>query len=676
MKILVAEDTEDSRIMLEMALASQGYEVMSGTNGIEALHLARTTPPDLIISDILMPEMDGFELCRQVKADPELKKIPFIFYTATYVERQDEELALALGATRFVIKPLEPQALMAIIREELNAYQAEDASVSHESSKEESKLEEMHLHTVGRKLDKKVKELEQEREALKKSEEKYRHLVESVQDYYFFYTQDTKGVFTYLSPSIEFVLGYKPEEFLLHYSEYLTDNPVNKEVTRHSELSIKGEEQPPYEIEIYHKDGSLHWLEVKETPVFNQQGNVLHIEGIAHDITERKQAEEALRRAQKMEAIGQLAGGIAHDFNNILAVILGNLELLNRQMATGDKSHKQVNSIQKAAKRAANLTKQLLSFSSPQAKQVSITDINRLIGEMENLISRSVTPEVVVELKLIDDLWLTEIDPGDFEDALLNLSINARDAIAGHGHLTIKTRNTTLDATYCAKNPATTPGEYVELAVSDSGEGISPELREHIFDPFYTTKDQGKGTGLGLSMVYGFVKRSGGFINVYSEPGRGTTFQLYLPRANGEEGPIGLSSGLDEALPMGHETILAVDDEPELLELARESLEELGYRVLTAIDGQQALEYLEHEPSIDLLFTDVIMPGVINGYQLAKQATAIRPDLKLLLTSGYTGKETDRQDHENYKDLFLKKPYSLTELTSKIREVIDRSDNK
>ncbi|MCD6533410.1 MAG: response regulator [Deltaproteobacteria bacterium] len=254
MKILIAEDMEDSLVMLEMVITSMGHEAVSGANGLEALHLAQADPPDLIISDIMMPEMDGFEFCRQVKADPKLQKIPFIFYTATYTEHQDKELALALGASRFIIKPQEPKVLMAIIKEVLTAFSRAELQVEPEVQKEKSEINNMYQQSVGRKLDKKIRELELERESLKASEAKYRHLVESVQEYYFFYTHDTEGVFNYVSPSIEIVLGYKPAEFLVHYSEYLTDNPSNKEVVRHTELSIKGEEQPPYEIEIEVKD--------------------------------------------------------------------------------------------------------------------------------------------------------------------------------------------------------------------------------------------------------------------------------------------------------------------------------------------------------------------------------------------------------------------------------------
>ena len=392
---------------------------------------------------------------------------------------------------------------------------------------------------------------------------------------------------------------------------------------------------------------------------------------ISEEMEGRKQAEDAQRRSQKMDAIGQLSGGIAHDFNNIIAIILGNLELLELQVTADDDAHKRIEAIKVAGQRAADLTKQLLGFSRSQAKQLKVTDINQTISEMENLIARSLTPEVEVEYQFADKLWLTEIDPGDFKDTLINLSINARDAMSGQGHLTIETHNVTLDSDYCSHIPDASPGQYVQLLVTDNGEGISVEQQERIFEPFFTTKEQGKGTGLGLAMVYGFVKRSEGCIKVYSEPGIGTTFKLYLPRAHEGEHLIDQNDEQAEVLPHGHETILAVDDEEMLLELVRESLEDLGYRVLTASDGREALQRLNEEPNIDLLFSDVVMPGGINGYELAEQSTASRLDLKVLLTSGYTEKVMIRKEFERFNNKLLSKPYKRADLAKRVRVVLD-----
>jgi len=397
------------------------------------------------------------------------------------------------------------------------------------------------------------------------------------------------------------------------------------------------------------------------------------IYAVANDITEQRQTEQSLRRAQKMEAIGQLTGGIAHDFNNILGIISGNLDLLKHQV-TDDKARKRVETIKGSAQRAADLTKQLLGFSRQQSTQRIRTDIRRVIRQMESLIASSLTPEIAVEQQFAEDLWQTEIDPGDFQDALLNLAINARDAMPDGGILTLEARNCTLDTAYCAQNPGATPGEYVQLAVSDNGMGIAPADREKIFEPFFTTKPPGKGTGLGLAMVYGFAKRSKGYIQVYSEQEIGATFRLYLPRAEGEEQPQEATSESTERLPRGNETLLVVDDEEELLKLAEESLLALGYRVLTASSGWQAMERLAESPNIDLLFSDVVMPGGMNGYELAERATNAYPQLKVLLTSGYTDKAVAHNGQARFAANLLSKPYSQAELAQGVRALLGELD--
>jgi len=276
---------------------------------------------------------------------------------------------------------------------------------------------------------------------------------------------------------------------------------------------------------------------------------------------EEEHLGRALRRSQKMDAIGQLTGGIAHDFNNLLGIILGNLELLEQYLNADEKSLKRIKAIEKAGLRAANLTRQLLSFSRHEAKQISMVNINHVISEMTEIIKRSLTPEINIKYSITDNLWLTEIDAGDFEDTLVNLYLNARDSMQGHGNLTIKTQNVNLDKAYCEQCSGLIPGEYIEISISDTGEGIPSELKDRIFEPFFTTKDQGKGTGLGLAMVYAFVKRSNGYINCESEVGVGTTFHIYLPKKNSEQLTGKGNNNQSQELNHGKETILVVDDE-------------------------------------------------------------------------------------------------------------------
>ncbi len=412
---------------------------------------------------------------------------------------------------------------------------------------------------------------------------------------------------------------------------------------------------------------------------------------IVQDVSERIKAEKQLRRAQKMDAVGQLTGGIAHDFNNILGIISGNVTLLERQLHghpydMGEKLQKRIDTIKHSTQRAIDLTRQLLDFSRSEAESVKVVDINQLITDMHSLVKHSLTPQIELEHCLADNLWATKINPGDFEDTLLNLLLNARDAMSGSGKIIIESRNLTLDRVLCENNDELYIGDYIELAVSDSGEGMSPEQQEHIFEPFYTTKEQGKGTGLGLPMVFGFIKRSGGGIKVYSELGIGTTFRLYLPRHQEQSAKEELLS-MDkvkqkgEALVHGSETILVVDDEAALLELVQATLQLLGYRVLTASDGKQALQILEDEQTIDtgankqavnLLFSDVVMPGM-TGFELAEQAHKQYPELKVLLTSGYTEKAIANKAQSKFTINVLPKPYSQHNMAQRLRQMLDAS---
>jgi len=401
----------------------------------------------------------------------------------------------------------------------------------------------------------------------------------------------------------------------------------------------------------------------------------LYFSAIVLDITNRKLTEKRLRRSQKMDAIGQLTGGIAHDFNNILGIMLGNLDLWSRVEHTNEKTKKRLDTISKSAQRAANLTKQLLNFSSQRAGQETVTDINSVIAEMRSLISHSVTPEVIINYRLAENLWLTEIDISDFENSLLNLIINARDAMPEGGQLIVETDNRTLDEAYCSTNPSAVPGKYVYLAVCDGGKGISSKHQEHIFEPFFTTKPQGKGTGLGLSTVFGFIKRSKGHIKVKSEIGTGTVFEIYLPCVGGVDCIKGEIDNRPALLPCGDESILVVDDEVGLLDFVQESLQSLGYQVFVATNGTKALAKLAEEPSISLLFCDIVLPGGMNGYEVSKQVTAIRPDIKVLLTSGYTKKLSAKNRVTHINTGLLSKPYNRSELAQRVRALLDGKEN-
>jgi len=387
----------------------------------------------------------------------------------------------------------------------------------------------------------------------------------------------------------------------------------------------------------------------------------------------KAQAEEALRRSQKMEAIGQLSGGIAHDFNNQLGIIIGYLDFLKDYAANDDKPSKWIDTATRAANRCIDLTRQLLVFSRRQAREKTVVNLNATIKELETMIARSVTPEVEVQYFLADDPWQTEINLGEFQDALLNLVINARDAMPGGGKLLIETSNKHLDEGYATLNPGVEAGDYVQLMLSDTGTGMDKETLEHVFEPFFTTKPEGKGTGLGMAMVYGFVNRYGGHIKMYSEPGVGTTMRLYLPRSTASESAAIAENAQATELPTGNESILIVDDEVDLLQLADRYLSDLGYRIRCAENAAQALEKLAGDETFDLLFSDVVMPGGMNGYELAQKANEMRPGLKVLLTSGFTAKSVANNGLARFSAHLLNKPYRREDLAQRIRLVLDEA---
>ncbi len=429
----------------------------------------------------------------------------------------------------------------------------------------------------------------------------------------------------------------------------------------------------PYSIEhrVRTADGTIKHVLERCATFYDAEGEPVRSVGTVQDISERVSAEEALRRSQKMDAIGQLSGGIAHDFNNQLGVIIGYLDFLKDYTADDDKSRRWVDIATNATLRCMDLTRQLLTFSRRQARQKTVVDLNAILREQETMITRSVTPEVGVQYFLADNLWQTEIDPGEFQDAILNLVINARDAMPNGGELLIETTNKHLDAGYVAFNPGLEPGDYVQLMLSDTGTGMDRNALEHVFEPFFTTKPEGKGTGLGMAMVYGFVKRYGGNIKVYSEPSVGTTVRLYLPRSSDTKTALADNHCHPAELPRGHELILIVDDEVDLLHLAEHYLTSLGYRTRLAETAAQALEILAGREKFDLLFSDVVMPGGMNGYELAQQATQRAPSLKVLMTSGFTSKTIAHNGLARFSTHLLHKPYRKTELAQRVRRVLD-----
>ncbi|HEU0220584.1 MAG TPA: PAS domain S-box protein, partial [Paracoccaceae bacterium] len=424
--------------------------------------------------------------------------------------------------------------------------------------------------------------------------------------------------------------------------------------------------QQRIEMTALRRDGREFPVELMIVPM--QIEGAWWFSAFVHDLTERQRAEDQLRQAQKMEAVGQLTGGLAHDFNNLLTVVVSNLDLIVSEPETSPKIRKLAELALGGALRGAELTRQLLAFARRQSLAARPIEVNEIVASTTELLRRTLGENIRIELHLAQDLWTAFADQAQVGTALANLAINARDAMPAGGTLSITTANKFLDERYAAENADVTPGEYVMLAVTDTGTGIPPELLQRVFEPFFTTKPEGKGSGLGLSMVYGFAKQSGGHVKIYSEVGHGTTFRLYLPRAQGEAvAPAETVAPERQEAPVGGSTILVVDDNADVRQVVMMQLAALRYEALAAKDAAAALAILESGQRIDLLFTDIVMPGM-SGFELATEARRRRPGLKVLFTSGFA--ESAAQSEPGSGGLMLSKPYRLSELSQMIRTAL------
>jgi two-component system, cell cycle sensor histidine kinase and response regulator CckA len=561
-RVLLVDDKEENLYYLRALLEADGREVECAHNGAEALALALASPPAVIISDLLMPVMDGYTLLRNWKADPRLKSVPFIVYTATYVAPEDEDLALKLGADAFLLKPTEPDELLSRLKAvEANPTPAVPSAEELEPGVEPGRLRE-YSETLIRKLEQKTLELEQTNRALERD--------------------------------------------------------IAARVLSEAAL---------------------------------------------------KRAEEQLRQAQKMEAVGRLAGGVAHDFNNLLSVIVGHAALVLEEMKPEDKFVPDLEAIRRAGERAADLTRQLLVFSRQQLLEPRVLRLGQVVSELAAMLPRLLGEDIELSVSTAGCVGKVHADASQIEQIVMNLAVNARDAMPQGGKLGIETADVELDASDAERHPSLAPGSYAVLTVADSGVGMDAATRERIFEPFFTTKEKGKGTGLGLATVFGIVKQSRGHVEVHSEPGAGTTFKVYFPCTDRAIEPAPASAAV--TVLRGSETILLVEDDEQVRALNAAVLRRSGYRVLDAKDGILALVASEKlADPIHLLLTDVIMPRM-NGRELAERITSARPATKVLFLSGYASDSIVRNGVLDLGVAFLQKPATPKSLLQKVGEVLD-----
>ena len=539
------------------------------------------------------------------------------------------------------------------------------------------------FHTMSRnlagmysELKKNLDDIAESKENLRVSRAQFKGLVETSSD--LIWEVDSVGRYTYISPQVTQLTGYTPGD-LLGTSPDDLQSPKDRENERRQIKAFLSANAPFAGIErhLLKKNGEKIILESSGVPFFSSKGEKLGFRGIDRDITERKKAavkqqhlQDQLVQTQKMEAIGRLAGGVAHDFNNMLSVIIGNAEMGLDQLSSGDPHYHEFYEIKNAGERSSRLTRHLLAFARKQTVELKILDLNAVITEMTSMLKRLIGENIDFVWVPGDELWQVKLDTSQVDQILANLCVNGRDAIAGVGKITIETSNETLDEAYCVDNTDFIPGDYVCLAVSDDGCGMDTETVRRIFEPFFTTKEDGKGTGLGLSTIYGILKQNKGFVNVYSEPGQGTTFKLYFRRYIGNDMSSDGTQHKINTLPPGTETILLVEDEPAILNMIASALNKSGYHVLKANTPDEAIQLAVENSTIDLMLTDVIMP-TMNGRKLAELTVARHSSMKCIYMSGYTADVIAHHGVLEDNINFISKPFTMKTLLGTIRSVLD-----
>lgn len=632
-RILLVEDSATDAELIARTLRSVrfAFTLKRVDTAADLIVELANAPPDMILVDFQLPTLDAFDLLALLH-ERQLD-IPVIVVTGTL---SDDAAALCLerGAVDYALKDRLVRLPSAINR-----------------ALDEKRLRSERLNALT---------------ALAESEQRFRQITESI-DEVFWLADVTKSEMIYVSPAYEEIWGRPCESAYATPSSWL--DSVHREDRDHVRNAALKQAFENYDIEyrIVRPDGGVRWIHDRAFPITDSEGRVYRIAGVAEDITQRRELEQQFRQAQKMEAVGQLAGGIAHDFSNLLTIITGYSQLGLSGLREEDPLRSNLKQIQKAALRAASLTRQLLAFSRRQVLQPRVLDLNQVISNVEGMLGRLIGADIQLETELDPHLDLVKTDPGQIEQVIFNLAINARDAMPQGGILTIETGNVLLDEVYAHKHPSVSPGWYAMIAVSDTGIGMDQETRSHIFEPFFTTKESGKGTGLGLATVYGIIKQSGGSIWVYSEPGRGSTFHIYLPRAEG-------TAAEPETVPVvssshGSETILLAEDDENFRKLVREILDKNSYTVLEAKDADEAIKIAkESNQPIHILLTDVIMPHVM-GPELAREVATHQPDIKVIYMSGYTDKAVQRCGVLDASVNFIAKPFAMETLLEKIRHV-------
>ncbi|MBV5317367.1 MAG: response regulator [Desulfobulbaceae bacterium] len=678
-RILIVDDIAANLRVLSDLLVDQGYQVSPATSGSFALRSIAFKIPDLILLDVRMPEMDGFEVCRRLKADEQSRSVPVIFISASD-DMVDKVKGFEVGGVDYITKPFQALEVLARVATHLalrsmqKQLEAQNIQLQQEITERERIEHELREHKAH--LEEVVAErtaaLRQEmvvRERAEKkivaSEEKYRSLVNNINIGIFRTT--FPGQFLQVNPAMAKIFGYASPEQMMENSALDLYREVKDRERLWEEAHAKGGVRNR-EVAMMKNDGTPLWVALTASVQYDERGTAQWLDGVLEDITERKALEVQLLQAQKMEVLGTLSGGVAHDFNNILTGIIGYGQLLQMKFPSGTPLRTYVDQIMASSERAAHLTKSLLTFSRKRELDTKPTDINTIITNFENFLTMIVGKKIELKVSLDSAELIALADIGQVEQVLMNLATNAKDAMPEGGIFTIKTETMEPDSQFLMLHPSLHPGKHVLISVADSGVGMDENTKRKLFEPFFTTKEEGKGTGLGLSIVYGIIKQHQGEIMVSSERGTGTTFRMYLPLVKSADEVKAVVSPLP---PRGRgETILLVESDSGVRFLAKTVLEQSGYAVIEAVDGEDGFrKFTEHMDAVQLLLTELMLP-TISGKELYDQVRNNKPDVKALFTSNFTP-EIIRKDAIVDEFLFLPKPISPNELARKVRELLD-----
>ena len=703
-RILIVEDSPTQREKLRIILESEGFEVVSATDGLDGLKAAVNSKFDLVISDIMMPGLTGYEFCRRLKSEIAPKEIPVILLT-TLSDPMDVVRGLECAADNFLTKPYEPEVLVQRVQNVLENWRLRAEKKLKPSNEiyflgkkftitlEKQQILNLLITTfedtvrTTNLLLKSQQELMEANGKIERyaellegkvqfTEEKYKLLLEHATDAVI--GSDLEGRIFSWNRGAETMLGYPSEEMVGQFTTLLVPPDRKEEMRKMRELAAKEKNVSNYETGMLRKNGELVEVAVTVSPIKDPQGKIVGLSTISRDITEKKRAQESLKRAekqirlsQKMDAIGRLAGGVAHDFNNLMMVIEGNSDFLKAALPLGDPHLQEVAEIENAVHRGTELTKQLLAFGKKLVSQPHLINLNELSSEIAKMLKRLIDASIDFTFIQDENLKWIKSDQGQIQQVILNLVLNARDSMPKGGKLLVTTKNYESSEDVKTTGFKIPSGSYVCLSVTDTGTGMDDETQKHLFEPFFTTKGE-KGTGLGLATVYGIVHQWGGFLEFYSTLGVGTTFSIFFPAVKEGVAVAAKPAPLSSKGYKGSETILLAEDEEPVRKIVARTMKNYGYHVLQAGNGVEAIQQaLDYQDTIHLLLTDVVMPQM-NGKKLAEELRKVRPEMKVAFMSGYPREVLSSEGTIDPSIHLIQKPFSNDTLAERIREVLDR----